>query len=62
MVCGDCCVLTEGTTAKTWAICLRCDRREGRSLAKGWLAVALWVAAPMVALAVALVLLHWLFG
>ena len=58
-VCGDCCVLTEDS-AKTWAICLRCDRRAGRSLSSGWLAVLAWVLGPIAALALLIALLHWL--
>lgn len=58
-VCGDCCVLTEGG-AKVWAICLRCERREGRGLSSGWWLVVGWVALPIVVLAVAVVVLAWL--
>lgn len=58
-VCGDCCVLTEGG-ATTWAICLSCDRRAGRSLRSGWLVVIGWFAVPILVLFLALVLLHWL--
>jgi hypothetical protein len=49
-VCGDCCVLTEGG-ARTWAICLRCERRGGRSLRGGWTLVAAWLVVPLVVLA-----------
>jgi hypothetical protein len=56
-VCGDCCVLTEGGT-KTWAICLGCDRRAGRSLSAGWLTVIVWTLGPIVGLALLLALLH----
>src|SRR5262245_43641665 len=58
-VCGDCCVLTQGS-AKTWAICLRCDKRAGRSLSGGWWQVALWIAGPLLALALAVGLLELL--
>lgn len=35
MVCGDCCVLTEGGV-EVYAICVRCDRRGGRDLGAGY--------------------------
>jgi len=60
-VCGDCCVLTDGS-AKTWAICLDCDRRSGRSLGRGWLQVIAWVAGPIVVLAALVLLLELLAG
>jgi hypothetical protein len=56
-ICGDCCVLTEDS-ARTWAICLRCERRAGKSLAGGWLHVALWIGGPILALAAAIALLE----
>jgi hypothetical protein len=59
-VCGDCCVLTE-QSAKTWAICLSCDGRGGRSLARGWSLVLMWVGLPLMALTALVVLLSWLF-
>jgi hypothetical protein len=49
-VCGDCCVLTEGGS-KVWAVCLRCERRGGRSLRAGWITVLVWIAGPLLALA-----------
>jgi hypothetical protein len=55
-VCGDCCVLTQGG-ARTFAICLACDARGGRSLRSGWLGVLGFVALPIVGLIVAIVLL-----
>jgi len=58
-VCGDCCVLTEGG-ARVWAICLACEDRGGRSLRGGWLMVLAWIAAPILALALAVALLAWL--
>jgi hypothetical protein len=58
-VCGDCCVLTEGG-AKTYAICTTCDRRGGKSLTGAWLRVAAWVLWPVLVLAAALLLLHFL--
>ncbi|MGZ3416725.1 MAG: hypothetical protein ACXWUG_21535 [Polyangiales bacterium] len=42
MVCGDCSVLTEGGV-DTWAICVRCDRKKGRSLSSGWTAIVAWL-------------------
>jgi len=60
-VCGDCCVLTE-SSAKTWAICLSCDGRGGRSLGGGWWHVALWVGGPIVVLAIAVLLLEMIVG
>jgi hypothetical protein len=54
-------VLTEGSAGK-WAICLRCDRRGGRGVGRGWSAVALWLVAPLLILALLLALLVWLFG
>lgn len=50
MVCGDCCVLTEGGV-ETWAICLRCDRKKGRSLDRGWRTVVAWFVVLLLALA-----------
>jgi hypothetical protein len=54
-LCGDCCVITRHG-AGTWAICLRCDRRGGRSLRGAWLGLLGWLVALLVALA-ALVML-----
>ena len=58
-VCGNCCVLTDGG-ARTYAICVGCDGRGGRSLRRAWLTVATWVAGPLVALAVAVIFLAWI--
>jgi hypothetical protein len=58
-VCGECCVLTEGG-ARTYAICIGCEKGGGRSLRRGWLTVAGWVAGPLVALAVAVLALAWI--
>lgn len=58
--CGDCCVLTEGGT-KLYAICLRCEKSGGRSLAHAWRQVIGWFLAPVVALALVLALLSFLF-
>ena len=58
-VCGDCCVLTDGG-ARTYAICVGCDGRGGRSLRRAWFAVAKWVAGPLVVLAAAVIFLAWI--
>lgn len=60
-VCGDCCVLTEGG-AKLWAICTRCERKGGKSLARGWWTVLAWIAIPTVGIAALLVLLAYVTG
>jgi hypothetical protein len=60
-VCGDCCVLTEGS-AQPWAICLNCNGRKGSSLSRSWLSLGLWLLMPLVALVVLIVLLQWAFG
>jgi hypothetical protein len=59
--CGDCCVLTDGSAGK-WAICLRCERSEGKSMGRAWRSLALWLLMPIVALVLLLVLLQMLFG
>ncbi len=59
-VCGDCCVLTEGS-AKVWAICLRCEQRGGRSLLRGWGLVAMWLLLPLLGLALVVTLIE-VFG
>jgi len=53
--------LTEGG-AHVWAVCVKCDARAGRSLGRGWLVVLGWIAKPILAIVVLLVLLGWLFG
>ena len=61
-VCGDCCTLTEGG-AKVWAICLDCDRRDGRSLAGRWRGLLLWlggILGGLAALVALLALVAWL--
>lgn len=58
-VCGDCCTLTEGG-ARTWAICLECDRKKGRSLTRGWLGLGLLLALVLGVLAAVVALLSWL--
>ncbi|MFO0741475.1 MAG: hypothetical protein U0270_36600 [Labilithrix sp.] len=57
-VCGDCCVLTEGG-AQTWAICLECDRKKGRSLSGRWGGLGLWLVGLLVAMAAVIALLEW---
>jgi hypothetical protein len=53
-------VLTEGG-AKLWAICVRCEKKGGKSLRSGWSLVLLWIALPLVALAAATILLELAF-
>lgn len=60
-VCGNCCVLTEHGF-KPYAICLSCERRGGRSLRAGWLAVLGWVLTPILLIAALLLLLGVLTG
>ncbi|MCK6535516.1 MAG: hypothetical protein L6Q84_21290 [Polyangiaceae bacterium] len=48
-ICGDCCVLTEGG-ASTWAICLACDDRGGRTLGGAWRGLVLWLVGILVVL------------
>lgn len=60
-VCGDCCVLTEGG-ARVWAICLSCEDRSGRSLARGWWTVVGWFVGPIVILALLVTLLALITG
>ena len=49
-VCGDCCTLTDGGLT-TFAICLDCDRRGGRSLTSGWWGLLLGFGALLLLLA-----------
>jgi hypothetical protein len=56
-VCGDCCTLTE-SSVKTWAICLECDRRRGRSLASAWWRFGAFIGLVLAALAAVVALLH----
>lgn len=46
----------------TFAICLRCERRGGQSLAAAWRRVLGWILLPMLALLFVLVVVYWLFG
>jgi hypothetical protein len=55
-VCGDCCVLTTGGI-RVYAVCNACEQRGAGSLRRGWLAVLVWVAVPLVLLAAAVALL-----
>ncbi len=59
-VCGDCCELTEGG-ATTFAVCLRCVRAGGKSLAPAWLGLLGWIAMivlGLVAVAAAIAVLR----
>ena len=49
-------MLTDGG-AKVWAVCLRCEKKGGKSLSSGWLAVLSWIALPTLGLGVLLLLL-----
>jgi hypothetical protein len=49
--CGDCCELTEGG-ATTFAICLACVKRGGKSLAGPYRDLLLWLGLGIVGLAV----------
>ena len=60
-VCGDCCVLTSGG-ASQWAVCLACDKSDGRSLRRAWLTVFGWLLTPIAVLFAAYALVYWLFG
>ena len=50
-------MLTE-QSARTWAICLPCERRGGKSLAAGWLVAGAWLLAVLVRLALLVGLVH----
>lgn len=59
-VCGDCCELTDGG-ATTFAICLTCVKRGGRSLAPAWLGLVGWIALiilPLVGIALLLAIVR----
>ncbi len=49
-VCADCCTLTEGGL-KTFAICIRCEARGGRSMRSAWVGLLGWVGLVILALA-----------
>lgn len=55
-VCGDCCTLTEGG-ARTWAVCLDCDRKGGKSLSGAWGGLLRFVLGILAVLALAVLLL-----
>jgi hypothetical protein len=55
LVCADCCELTGG--ASPFALCTRCVRKGGTSLAPAWRPLLLWLAAIVVGLAGVAVLL-----
>jgi hypothetical protein len=48
-VCADCCELTQGS-ASTFAVCTRCARDGGRSLAPAWLGLMGWFGLVMLGL------------
>jgi hypothetical protein len=48
--CGDCCELTEGG-ATTFAVCLACVKRGGKSLGGAYRDLLLWLAAGIIGLA-----------
>jgi hypothetical protein len=54
--CGDCCELTEGG-ATTFAVCLACVKRGGKSLIGEYGGLLLWLGAIIVALAAVAMLL-----
>ena len=45
--CGDCCELTEGGVT-TFAVCLACIKRSGKSLAQAYGSLLLWLGAIIV--------------
>lgn len=55
-LCGDCCVITRHG-ANEWALCHACERRGGGSLRSAWLGLLLWLALPLVVLALVVALL-----
>jgi hypothetical protein len=58
-VCGECCTLTEGGLT-TFAICLECDRKKGRSLSSAWGSFGGFLLAILLVLAAVVALLAWL--
>ncbi len=58
-VCGDCSVLTDGGL-QVYAICVRCDRRGGRSLSRAWTGTLVWLVGILVALGLVVWLLETL--
>ncbi len=55
LVCGDCCVLTEGGVT-TFAVCTRCARRGGASIHRAWRDLLVWLVAIILVLAALAVL------
>jgi hypothetical protein len=58
--CGDCCELTEGG-ATTFAVCLACVKRGGKSLTGAYVGLLLWLGGiflALIAVAALLVLLR----
>ncbi|GAC1352841.1 MAG: hypothetical protein NVS3B20_17340 [Polyangiales bacterium] len=58
LVCGECCVLTEGVSV--WAVCLRCHRTGNTALKEGWRALIRWLLLMIVGLFLCTVALLWL--
>lgn len=58
-VCGDCCTLTTGSV-RTFAICLECDRKKGRSLASAWAGIGGMLLAILALLALVVVAIELL--
>jgi hypothetical protein len=54
--CGDCCELTEGGVM-TFAVCLACIKRSGKSLGHAYGSLLLWLGAIIVGLATVAALL-----
>ncbi|MDX2086453.1 MAG: hypothetical protein SFX73_01330 [Kofleriaceae bacterium] len=49
LVCADCCELTEGGSS-LFAVCTRCVRKGGRSLAPAWAGFLGWLALVVLGL------------
>jgi len=54
--CGDCCELTEGG-ATTFAVCLACVKRGGKSVLPGYAGLLIWLGAIILGLAAVAALL-----
>jgi hypothetical protein len=59
-VCGDCCVLVDGSAGK-WALCLRCERREGHTMRSAWWSLSIWLVTPLLILIALLLVMNWAF-
>ena len=59
MVCADCCELTEGG-AGTFALCLTCVKRGGKSFGAGWLGLVAWLGPIVLGILAIAVALAWL--